>query len=40
MDLLTIVVPCFNEENSIEIFFNEIKKTLMEFNFEIIFIDD
>ena len=40
MDLLSIVVPCFNEENSIEIFFKEIEKTLVEFNFEIIFIDD
>ena len=40
MDLLSIVVPCFNEENSIEIFFKEIEKTLNNINFEIIFIDD
>ena len=40
MDLLSIVVPCFNEESSVEIFFREIEKTLAEINFEIIFIDD
>ena len=40
MGLLSIVVPCFNEESSVEIFFREIEKTLGEINFEIIFIDD
>lgn len=40
MSLLSIVVPCFNEESSVEIFFREIEKTLGEINFEIIFIDD
>lgn len=40
MDLLTIVVPCFNEESSVEIFFKEIEKTLSEINFEIIFVND
>lgn len=40
MDLLTIVVPCFNEESSVEIFFKEIEKTLTKNNFEIIFVND
>lgn len=40
MHLLSIVVPCFNEESSVEIFFKEIKKTLTEINYEIIFVND
>ena len=40
MDLLSIVVPCFNEEESVEIFFEEIKKVLAGYNFEIIYIND
>ena len=40
MDLLTIVVPCFNEESSVEIFFKEIKKILNKYNYEIIFVND
>lgn len=40
MSLLSIIVPCFNEENSVELFFKEIEKNLIEINFEIIFIDD
>ena len=40
MDLLSIVVPCHNEESSVEIFFKEIEKKLTGINFEIIFIDD
>ena len=40
MNLLSIVVPCFNEEETVEIFSKEINKTLNEHNFEIIFIND
>ncbi|WP_407382079.1 glycosyltransferase family 2 protein [Methanobrevibacter sp.] len=40
MELLTIVVPCFNEESSVEVFFEEIRKTLKNISFEIIFIND
>ena len=40
MDLLSIVVPCYNEEESVEIFLNEIQKVLTEYNFEIIYIND
>ena len=40
MDLLSIVVPCYNEEESVEIFFDEIQKTLVDFDYEVIFIND
>ena len=40
MDLLTIVVPCFNEETSIGILFKEIEKALAGINYEIIFVND
>ncbi len=42
MSLISIVVPCFNEEASIPIFYNEIQKIIkqMNSNFELIFIDD
>ncbi|MEE1335148.1 glycosyltransferase family 2 protein [Methanobrevibacter sp.] len=40
MNLLSIVVPCFNEEETVEIFSKEINKTLNKHNFEIIFIND
>lgn len=40
MVLLSIVVPCFNEEESVEIFLNEIKKTLNEYDYEIIYVND
>ena len=40
MSLLSIVVPCFNEEESVSIFFNEINKYLNNINYEVIFIDD
>lgn len=40
MNLLSIVVPCFNEEESVPIFFNEIQKVLEEHNFEILYIND
>ena len=40
MDLLSIVVPCYNEEESVGIFLKEIQKVLSNYNFEIIFIND
>jgi len=47
MKLLSIIVPCFNEEEAIPFFYDEIKKTKEQFDkeigdveFEIIFIDD
>lgn len=40
MDLLSVVVPCFNEEESVRIFLDEIEKELKDQNFEIIFIND
>ena len=40
MDFLSIIVPCFNEEESVEIFFKEIKKELDEYDYEIIYIND
>ena len=42
MKLLSIIVPCFNEENSINIFYNEINKILknIDMDYEIIFIND
>lgn len=42
MDKLTIVVPCFNEEQAIPLFYREFQKlkTLLQLNFELIFVDD
>lgn len=40
MELLSIVVPCYNEGETVELFFDEIKKILVDFDYEIIFIDD
>lgn len=40
MDLLSVVVPCFNEEESVRIFLGEIEKELKDHDFEIIFIND
>ena len=42
MILLSIIVPCFNEEDSINIFYNEIYETLknIDVNYELIFIND
>ena len=40
--MISIVVPCYNEENVLEDFYNNIKNVLDEINlkYEIIFIDD
>lgn len=42
MSLLSIIVPCFNEEESVNIFYNEITETLknISINYEIIFVND
>ena len=40
--MISIIVPCFNEQEVIPIFFNELEKTRKKLNtdFEYIFIDD
>ena len=47
MSLLTVVVPCYNEEPALPIFYEEMSKTMDEFkdvdkdlSFELLFIDD
>ena len=40
MDLLSIVVPCYNEEESVKLFLNEIQSILADYNFEVIFVND
>lgn len=40
MNLISVIVPCFNEEESIGPFFNEINKYLTNQNYELIFIND
>ena len=37
---VSIIVPVFNEENSIKILAQEIQKVLSDYKYEIIFIDD
>ena len=41
-ELLSIVVPCFNEEGAIPIYYRETKKILdsMDIDYELLFIDD
>lgn len=42
-NLISIIVPCYNEEEGLEIFYSELKKVISKINkyiFEIIFIDD
>ena len=41
--LISIVIPCFNEQESIPYFYNEvdkISKKMSEVNFEFLFVDD
>ena len=43
MNKVSIVVPCYNEEESLDLFYEEISKVALEMNeveFEIIFVDD
>lgn len=40
MRKLSIICPCFNEEESVNIFYDELLKNINSFNYEIIFIDD
>ena len=42
MKLLSIIVPCFNEEQTIMLFYHEIKKVMLpsDMDFEILFVDD
>lgn len=42
MKLLSIIVPCFNEEQTIALFYNEIKKVMLpsDMDFEILIVDD
>lgn len=40
MNLLSIVVPCFNEAETVEIFLEEIQKTLNDHDFEVLFVND
>lgn len=39
---ISLVVPCYNEEDNVECFFNEVKNTMQKFSYayEIIFIND
>ena len=40
MSLLSVVVPCYNEEETVEFFLEEIQKTLVNIDYEVIFIND
>ena len=43
MEKISVVVSCYNEEESIPLFYNEIKKVMeimKEFQFEVLFVDD
>jgi len=43
MELCSVIIPCFNEEDAIPIFYQEINKhisQLKDLNFELIFVDD
>ena len=39
-DLISILIPLYNEEESIEVLYSEITDSLKEYNYEIIFIND
>ena len=38
--VLYIVIPCYNEEESVGIFIKEIQKVLADYNFEVIYVND
>ena len=41
--LISVVVPCYNEEEALPFFFEEIDKVMGEmpdYNFEVIYVDD
>ena len=43
MDTITVVVPCYNEEDVLKSFYTEISKVASEIknvNFEMLFVDD
>lgn len=44
MELISIIIPCYNEEDAIPLFYEEIKKVIKKMakkvNFELIFVDD
>jgi len=43
MDLISIIVPCYNEQEVLLKFYNEMKKVIKEMSdvkFELIFVDD
>ena len=40
MDKISVVVPCYNEEDAIPIFYEKINEVLSKFKYEVIFIDD
>ena len=43
MDKISVIVPCYNEEESLPLFYKEINKVInkmKEVSFELIFIDD
>ena len=44
MEKISIIVPCFNEEKALPLFYEELKKNIKEFpnnvSFEILFIND
>ena len=43
MKIISIVVPCYNEEDVIELFYKELKNVinnLKDYNFEMLFVDD
>jgi dolichol-phosphate mannosyltransferase len=38
--LVSIVIPCYNEEGNIELLYSKIRESLTEHEIELIFIDD
>jgi len=40
MKKISIIVPCYNEEETVQIFNEEIKKVISNYEYEIIFVDD